>query len=162
MLMIMKCAILLVSVFLTYFSSVALGRIGESPTQCASRYGEETSREVTEEGLLEVTYKKWPLIVSVSFEKDKAVSIFYVRGSDDGEPASFSHDELMKLLTANGSQTNWDIEEGPGNIHFVNKRDNLHAVTSPEYKGLSVLCSKYERKQIEKENKQKLKELEGF
>lgn len=127
-----------IAFFLLAASPVALARIGESPAQCAARYGEATPGEPNEDGLPRIEYNKGPMTVVVAFENNKAVSLDYMRKDKDGKVLPFSRDEIIGFLSAHGPERDWKVDKSANIVEFINERKSLHGATSNDGRGLSV------------------------
>ena len=142
----MKSTILLVFLF---SASIASARIGETFSQCKSRYGEPLvhNEEVT-------IFQKNGLQIAVFFYQGKACALFFEKVEKDvlGRCVEISDDEKIILLNANGSGWKggfgkWTSEGGLLSAQYTHLDNKLAIITKD---AVNRSASESERKAAEK------------
>ena len=115
---------------------MALARIGETPDQCADRYGEPVAKEekrLPESDDEAIRYLNDDVAITVEFKKGKAWYIRYERRR------TFNTELLQGILSANVGGTKW---EGPQKYDekqfWITANKELHA-SYAQYSGASQL-----------------------
>ncbi|MEI6634897.1 MAG: hypothetical protein WCP22_13925, partial [Chlamydiota bacterium] len=83
----------------------ALGRIGETPEQCTSRYGESIKTGEDKS----MIFKKSGLLIMVDFYDGKADMINFSKAQRNilGKAEKLSENEIQTLLKSNGADRTW-------------------------------------------------------
>lgn len=100
----------------TFFSlsilltSTATARIGETQPQCATRYGREITESKVAGGMLQRTYSKDGIDITICFLNSRAVSIHYTKKTTAEEETKpkFTKEEAMALFSLNSGSGAWD------------------------------------------------------
>lgn len=87
------------------FIPLASARIGESPEECARRYGPKQD-EPDQDG--EITYRKAGYVIHIKFHDGKAVAIGFVKPKNSPGGARVSEKERDALLAASGGKVKWE------------------------------------------------------
>jgi len=112
---------------------LASARIGESPEECAKRYGLKQDEPV-QDG--EITYRKAGYVIHIKFHDGKAVAIEFVKPKNSPGGARVSEKECDALLAASGGKVKWEKkpERSEGSEVWTSEDGKLTA-----FHGLNVL-----------------------
>ena len=143
-------------VALLFIPSITFARIGETPDQCADRYGEPVAtveKKLEESDDKAERYLKDDVAITVEFKNGKAWHIRYE------QRRTFNSELLEGLLSANVGGTKW---EGPQKYDekrfWITANKELHAVYNP-LQGASrlVILNDDALKALESEREERMK-----
>jgi hypothetical protein len=136
-------------------------RIGETPQECAARYGQPI-KTLQEDMLL---YQKAGLGVIVTFYKGKADAIAYRKIAENalGKGEQISDNEIEFLLKSNSGDTPWKKRSAISmNREWESENSNLLATYITFENLLVVATQDYLAREKAKKNAKEGKTLDGF
>ena len=142
-------------------TSHLFARIGETPQECAARYGQPI-KTLQEDMLL---YQKGGLGVIVTFYKGKADAIAYRKIAENalGKGDKISDNEIEFLLKSNSGDTPWKKRSVISvNREWESENSNLLATYIMFENLLMVATQDYLAREKAKKNAQEGKNLDGF
>jgi hypothetical protein len=147
------------AIFIT--TSHLYARIGETPQECAARYGQPI-KTLQEDMLL---YEKAGLGVIVTFYKGKADAIAYRKIAENalGKGEKISDNEIEFLLKSNSGDTPWKKRSVISrNREWESENSNLLATYITFENLLVVATQDYLAREKAKKNAKEGKTLDGF
>lgn len=137
----------------------AHARIGETPQECANRYGPPVKQLEGDQ----VVYKKSGLGVVVTFFNGKAAAIAYRKISEDalGQPQAMSDNEIELLLKSNSGDSPWTKLEAPS-MDRQWENGQLYA-TYITFKNILIVATKDHLERVAAQKaRNESKNLDGF
>ena len=141
---------------LAILPTLAHARIGETPEQCAKRYGDLAERKGTGP-LLKHTFSKGGVLTHCFFDEGKCAAIAFevlaASHTDFQAPAAsspaFLMPQIFKLLEANKGGSEWEIHpEGSGISTYTTKDGSRRAVSSDAHVIIQTTANFEARKKL--------------
>lgn len=79
----------------------AFARLGETPDQCAMRYGSSTGRSASDQ----LSYSRGHLLITVYFSKDRSIREDFAPESG----GSLTEAQVVELLQENAEGSSWEV-----------------------------------------------------
>lgn len=142
--------------------STASARIGETPAECAARYGEPVSFDADTQTQY---FEKAGLLIAATFHEGKCEAIDFQKAEEDalGKPVPLSDNEIERLLEANADGSVWDdpfpTPEGP---KWSTKDGRLAAYYARLDRNLLVATLAYLKRSAADRKRKEQEKLDGF
>lgn len=141
-------------------ATLASARLGETPAECAKRYGDPVKINKAENS---IAYLKAGFFVFVSFHEGKASQIVIMKGTPDA-PEKMSEAERDSLLKANAGAGEWKKKEQAFEVDpkWSNAVEKRTAQYSSVNKALFIAALDHLARDAEEKESAEKQNLDGF
>jgi hypothetical protein len=144
--------------------SNAAARIGESEEECNERYGKQSYRQETGNGIVTVGYNKGAIAILIRLLDGKAVYLFYSKFNDADDVVPFSAEETSALLATHGTPDEWgkSFKDPRGINMYINFSKRVAATVDAKREGVQIVSMDYSESQAGKNTSSPSKDIEGL